>query len=101
MAIVPAVPSAGMLATWINCPMVDMHSVEMRLKPSELTGLMAAMRVWLDERRFEPSSFSCRDCEAGVMVRVDFKVMSEADAFARRFRGRIDEALAAAAAKDL
>jgi hypothetical protein len=67
-----------------------MRTVEMRLQPQELSGTMAAMRMWLDERRFEPSSFSCHDCGAGVLVRVDFKVAEEADAFARCFRSSVD-----------
>jgi len=71
-----------------------MRTVEMRLQPNELSGLMAAMRIWLDERRFEPSSFSCRECGAGVLVRVNFKVAEEAEAFAQRFGGSVDAALA-------
>jgi hypothetical protein len=69
-----------------------MRSVEMRLRPQELSGTMAAMRIWLDERRFEPSSFTCNDFGDGVVVRVDFKVAEEADAFARCFRGSVDSA---------
>ena len=66
------------------------------LKSSELSTQMAAMRVWLDERRFEPSSFSCHDSGAGVLVRIEFKAPAEAAAFAQHFSGKIDEALAAA-----
>jgi hypothetical protein len=66
-----------------------MRSVEMCLQPSELPGVMAEMRMWLDERRFEPSVFSCHDESAGVVVRVDFKITAEAEAFACRFKGRI------------
>jgi len=53
------------------------------------------MRIWLDERRFEPSSFSCHDSGIGVLVRVDFKIAGEADAFAARFTGSAGEARAA------
>ncbi len=67
-----------------------MRTVEMRLRPQELSGTMAAMRMWLDERRFEPSSFTCHDCGAGVLVRVDFKVAEEADAFDRCFGSSVD-----------
>lgn len=66
-----------------------MRTVEMRLQPSELSGAMAEMRVWLDEHRFEPSSFCCREEQPGVIVRVNFKVSGEAEAFASRFSGRI------------
>jgi hypothetical protein len=68
-----------------------MRTVEMNLQSSELSGVMAEMRMWLDEHGFEPSSFCCRDGEAGVLVRVDFKIPGEADAFADRFSGRVDE----------
>jgi hypothetical protein len=68
-----------------------MRTVEMNLRSNELSGAMAEMRMWLDEHGFEPSSFCCRDGEAGVLVRVEFKVTGEADAFAGRFSGRIDE----------
>jgi hypothetical protein len=68
----------------------DMRTVEMRLRPQELSGTMAAMRMWLDERRFEPSNFICHACGASVLVRVDFKVAKEADAFARCFGGGVD-----------
>ena len=67
-----------------------MRTVEIRLQPQELSETMAAMRIWLDERRFEPSSFICHDCTAGVLVRIDFKVGEEADAFARCFGGSVD-----------
>jgi hypothetical protein len=68
-----------------------MRTVEMDLRPSELSGAMAEMRTWLDERRFEPSVFCCRDNEAGVLVRVDFRVSEEAEAFADRFSGRLGQ----------
>ncbi len=67
-----------------------MRTVEMRLQPQELSEKMAAMRMWLDERRFEPSSFTCHGCGAGVLVRIDFKVAEEADAFAGCFSGSVD-----------
>jgi hypothetical protein len=72
-----------------------MRSVMIRLRPGELSARMAAMRIWLDERRFEPSSFS-HDGEADVLLRVEFKVSDEADAFARHFGGSVDPMLAAA-----
>ena len=74
----------------------SMRTVILPVKSSELSAQMAAMRIWLDQRRFEPSSFGCRDGGAGVIVRVDFKVADEAHAFAREFNGHIGEALAEA-----
>jgi hypothetical protein len=46
------------------------------------------MREWLDARRFEPDSF--RDTAEGVSVTflVQFKVESEAAAFAHAFSGQ-------------
>lgn len=70
-----------------------MRTVEIDLRPSELSGEMAAMRVWLDERRFEPSSFTCYPNGLGVLVRMDFKVAREAEWFAQRFGGRVNEVL--------
>ncbi|HEY3912185.1 MAG TPA: hypothetical protein VGM07_20190 [Stellaceae bacterium] len=64
-----------------------MRTVILPLKSSELSTQMAAMRMWLDERGVEPSSFSCRDSGGEVIVRVDFRVTDEAAAFARRFSG--------------
>ena len=49
---------------------------------------MSAMRIWLDERRFEPSTFFCRDTDNGMLVCVEFKVPREAEAFAEHFDGR-------------
>ncbi len=67
-----------------------MRTVEMHLPPNELSSEMAAMRVWLDEHRFEPSSFSCNGHGAAVLVRLDFKVEIEAEAFAQRFGGHMN-----------
>jgi hypothetical protein len=64
-----------------------MRIVEISLRPSELSEAMAEMRMWLDERRLEPSGFCCRDAGAGVLVRVDFTAPDEAEAFAGRFCG--------------
>lgn len=66
-----------------------MSTVEMNLQPSELPAAMAEMRIWLDERRFEPAAFTCREDSVGVVIRVDFAVTTEAEAFAGRFRGYI------------
>jgi hypothetical protein len=54
---------------------------------------MGAMRLWLDEHRFEPSGFSCRDVDDGVLVSLEFKIAHQAVAFAERFGGRADAAL--------
>lgn len=76
-----------------------MRTVEIQLRPSELPGAMAAMRIWLDERRFEPSVFSCHEGAGteSVLLRIDFRVTAEGDAFAERFNGRSLDRLMAAA----
>ena len=62
--------------------------VELRLSPSDLPREMGAMRVWLDQHRFEPSGFSCRDVDDGLVVSLEFKVPDQAVAFAESFGGR-------------
>jgi hypothetical protein len=68
-----------------------MRTVEIHLEAGELCEQMAAMRMWLDDRRYEPSTFSSRDNGLGVVLRIDFKVAQEGDAFARRFGGRVSD----------
>jgi hypothetical protein len=68
-----------------------MHIVEVSVSRRELSERMAMMRVWLDERRFEPSTFNCRDVEDSVLIRIEFKVASEAAAFAERFGGHLGQ----------
>jgi hypothetical protein len=65
-----------------------MSAVELRLNSSDLPREMGAMRVWLDQHRFEPSSFSCRDIDDGVLVSLEFRIAHQAHAFAERFGGR-------------
>ncbi|HEY1299002.1 MAG TPA: hypothetical protein VGF07_00800 [Stellaceae bacterium] len=70
-----------------------MRTVEIELPSRELSRQMAMMRVWLDERRCQPSGFNCRDAVQGVVVQVDFKASSDAEAFAERFGGQVSAAL--------
>jgi hypothetical protein len=72
-----------------------MHVVEIRLRPSELSMQMGAMRIWLDEHRFEPSSFACGEGTSEVVVSLEFKIGHQAEEFAKRFGGRADGPLAA------
>jgi hypothetical protein len=69
-----------------------MYIVEIRLETSELTEVMAAMRIWLDQRRFEPSVFAYSDSGVDAEVTIAFKLTGEAEAFARHFNGRVKEA---------
>ena len=54
-----------------------------------LTDAMAAMRQWLDHRRFEPASFRCTFARSGACCRVDFPKEAEAEEFARAFAGKL------------
>jgi hypothetical protein len=68
----------------------NMSTVEIRLAAAELRKQMAAMRIWLDERRCEPSRFSTDDDGRGVRLQIAFKTAREGEAFARRFGGRLN-----------
>jgi hypothetical protein len=72
-----------------------MYLVDIRMQPGDLSRQMSAMRIWLDEHRFEPSTFSCRDADSGVLVSVEFKISHEAAAFAARFDGQANGRLGA------
>jgi len=69
-----------------------MYAVDIRVKAGELSWKMSEMRMWLDAYRFEPSTFSCHDLSFGMLVSVDFRESQQAEAFAERFGGRIDQA---------
>jgi hypothetical protein len=50
---------------------------------------MGAMRVWLDERRYETSVFNYHQDNGGIVLTVVFDLAEEAEAFANRFAGRL------------
>lgn len=72
-----------------------MHAVDIRVQRGDLSRQMSAMRIWLDERRFEPSAFSCRDTDYGILVCIEFGAPREAEAFAERFDGQANGRLGA------
>ena len=65
-----------------------MYTVDIRVQQGDLSRQMSAMRIWLDEHRFEPSTFSCHDTDDGTIVCIEFKVPREAEAFAEQFDGQ-------------
>ncbi len=75
-----------------------MQIVEVRFPSAALPTNMAAMRIWLDERRLQPSSFICDDAASEMRVAVTFAVATDAKAFAERFAGRLHPVPAAVAA---
>jgi hypothetical protein len=67
-----------------------MFPVEIRIRDeAALTAQMARMRMWLEHRRFEPSTFYYRFTAAGVLFRVGFGAETQAIMFAKAFGGRI------------
>ena len=74
-----------------------MQIVDIQLPRDQLTAQMAAMRIWLDEHRVQPTSFVCNDAREAVRVSVTFSLIDEAGAFADRFSGRVHTAPAAVA----
>ena len=65
-----------------------MYAVDVHVQPGELSRQMSAMRIWLDQHRFEPSTFYCHDTDDGTLVCVEFKEPREAAAFAEQFDGQ-------------
>jgi hypothetical protein len=49
------------------------------------------IRVWLDERRFEPSTFTYLFLYRGMKIRVSFANDDEAGAFADEFGGSLHD----------
>src|SRR3954468_2881311 len=50
---------------------------------------MSRMRTWLDSQHFAPATFRYNHVDGAIVIRVEFSVEQEADAFAREFGGRI------------
>ena len=65
-----------------------MPTAEVRIAEEEdFGGRLTAMRRWLDEHRFEPSTFTYFYLDPGMMIRVSFSLADEAEAFAEEFGG--------------
>jgi hypothetical protein len=62
-----------------------MSQVAVNVANGDLGTLMAKMRVWLDERRFEPNTFEFGNARA--IIYMEFKIEAEAAAFAEAFNG--------------
>jgi hypothetical protein len=80
---------------------IKMSAVEIRIDQSDLSRAMSAMRIWLDDHRFETSSFTCYDSDCGVLIALEFKAIDQAEAFARRFGGRANRLSTGLAAESL
>jgi hypothetical protein len=66
-----------------------MRAVEIFLNRTDLRDQMGAMRVWLDERKYETSVFNYHQDNGGIVLTVIFDLPEEAEAFANRFAGRL------------
>jgi hypothetical protein len=66
-----------------------MWSVEVRCYSEDLVSIMAKMREWLDARRIEPDIFRHTVEGPSVTIHLQFKVESEAIAFAHAFSGQL------------
>jgi hypothetical protein len=54
---------------------------------NDLAGQLTDMRIWLDQHRYEPSTFTYFFLDPGMKICVAFKLAAEAEAFAQEFRG--------------
>jgi len=67
-----------------------MRTTELRLlDEDDLARRLTDMRTWLDEHRYEPSTFTYFFLDPGMKIRVSFRVAEEAEAFAQEFRGTL------------
>jgi hypothetical protein len=62
-----------------------MRSITIRVCAVDFAERMSAMRLWLDDHRFEPSRFTYSEDGNDVLIDVDFKIATEAAAFSAQF----------------
>ena len=56
---------------------------------NDLAERLTDMQVWLDEHRYEPSTYVYFFLDPGMKIRVSFKIDDQAEAFAQRFGGSL------------
>src|SRR5439155_15115843 len=64
-----------------------MRTITIRVRAVDFSEWIAAMRIWLDEHRFEPSRFKYSEDANDILIDVSFKAAVEAAAFSARFNG--------------
>jgi hypothetical protein len=64
-----------------------MHTITLRVRGVDFAERITAMRVWLDEHRFEPSRFKYSEEGNDLLIDVSFNVADEAAAFSAQFNG--------------
>jgi hypothetical protein len=73
---------------WFGGEAVQMTEVHIP-DDNDLFNRLTDMRLWLDIRRFTPSTFTYFFLDPGMKIRVTFRVDQEAEAFAQKFRGTL------------
>ena len=66
-----------------------MFWVGVRYRGIALTDIMKVMRVWFDNRRYQPQNFDYVISGSGVLVRVQFQQEAQASEFAEAFAGSV------------
>ena len=74
-----------------------MYIVEIRRESDGLAEPLTQFRAWLDSKHIQPSVFRCSLIPGGTLFRLEFKAVSEAEAFARAFAGQVSGGEAASA----
>ena len=62
-----------------------MQTIAIRVRATDLSAEMAAMRKWLDERRCEPSNFTFRRVGDIISIYAVFGKNGDGEAFKARF----------------
>jgi hypothetical protein len=65
-----------------------MQTIAIRVRATDLSAEMAAMRKWLDEQRCEPSNFTFRRSGNIISIYAVFDKDADGEAFKARFHGR-------------
>jgi hypothetical protein len=62
-----------------------MRTVRVRLRATDLSREMVAMRRWLDLNRYEPTRFGCDQDGDDIVLSIGFSASAAAEAFAKHF----------------
>ena len=66
-----------------------MSWVGVRYRGIALPDIMKVMRLWLDQRKYQPKAFDYVISGTGTLVRMEFEQEAEAADFAEAFAGRV------------
>ena len=66
-----------------------MFWVGVRNRGIALPDIMKVMRLWLDQRKYQPKAFDYVISGTGTLVRMEFEQEAEAADFAEAFAGRV------------